>query len=96
MLQFINKFNVNQMKNKKRSNPSTLSTPRVRQSEATTRPPNAWILYLKDKRAEIELLGYPVLESKDILNHVGMLWKDETVETRALYNNMWRQGIKHT
>jgi len=73
---------------------STSSTPRrYRNDIVKTRPPNAWIMYLKDKRAEIEYAGFPILEPKDVFSYVSKQWKEETTEVRATYNNMWRQGM---
>lgn len=64
-------------------------------SELITRPPNAWVLYMKDKRKELLLDGSKIPTS-ELIRHIGILWKDEREEVLNRYSNLSKIGqVEH-
>ncbi|CAG9321616.1 unnamed protein product [Blepharisma stoltei] len=51
------------------------------------KPPSAYILFTKDKRAEVKTAN-PQIKNKDILSELGKMWNAATEEVKAQYSRL--------
>ncbi|KAK4442245.1 high mobility group box domain-containing protein, partial [Podospora aff. communis PSN243] len=65
--------------------PDKRSKRKARLEKQARRPPNAFILYRKDKHPELKKL-YPEIHNNEISVMAGSMWKSETQETRDKYH----------
>lgn len=59
-----------------------------------TRPPNAWVLYMKDKRAMLANNASPTISASEMFKYIGNLWKHESNLVRDFYSNLSLEGQK--